>query len=116
MATTKKNTRAKKSAKEQTKRVEPDLSLVLDENGNFVLDLYDHGEYASGKITACDVLVVYVKVVTVPDEEYAFISFPSYYKEGKRGRKGEYINQAFFIDKDIIQSMNEAVTNYCFGE
>lgn len=115
MATTKK-TASKRSKKEETKRVEPDFTIVLDDDGHFVLDLYDHGNYISGKITACDILIVYVRVIVVEDDKYAFVSFPSRYKEGKKGRKGEYINQAFFIDSDIIESMNEAVSDYVFND
>ena len=119
MATKKTNTttrgkRTKDSAK--SKMVEPDLTLFLDEDSNFELDLYDKGNYISAKLTCCGIFVVYARVVVVEDDEYAFVAFPSYYREGKKGKKGEYVNQAFFIDSDIIKTMNTAVTKYCFSE
>ena len=120
MATSKKTASKRstnsKTKKEDKKRIEPDFSLVLDDDSHFILDVYDKGDYLSAKLTCCDIFIVYAKVVVMQEDEYAFIAFPSYYREGKKGKKGEYINQAFFIDKDIIESMNTAVTEYIFSE
>lgn len=124
MANTKSTAKGAKSrsttkgkAKEK-KIVESDFWCELDKDGIFTLDLYvkDDGENANVKITCADKFVCYGRLAFAEDkdgEEYCFVALPSF-AVGK-GRKRKYINQAFFVDSDIVHTMNDLVNEYWYN-
>ena len=110
MATTRKSTTTRRTKTTPNKKVEPNITYVLDDDGYFVLDLYDYGENVSAKLTCCDKFICYGRVVMSDEKKEAFVSFPSY-----KTKDGNYKSQAFFIDSDIVKTMNESVTDYCYN-
>ena len=114
MAQTKKNTKkANTKSKAKAKgsdEVIPDFYIeATSENGATVeLSLYDRGEDKkdSVKLLIDNTFVIYCQAVLM--EDYAFLSYPNF----KAGDK--YINQAFCIDKELNEKLNDALTGYYF--
>lgn len=101
MATSKRKTT---KAKKTKKQVESDFFAEISDG--ITLDLYDRGEKGiNAKITLCDAFVIFARVVD--GEKGSFLSYPSF-----KTKNGDYINQAYCFDKDIIKTINEAIENY----
>lgn len=116
MATTKKaskKTSSKKATKKETIEVIPELyeEFPLGETGAEVLSmsLYEReGKPDNLKFVVADTIVVYAKAIVMDD--YAFVSWPNF----KAGDK--FINQAFCIDKEILEKINDTLTAYYFDD
>ena len=63
--------------------------------------IYDGGKKHNdfGSISLDCGFVIYITIVET--EKGRFISYPSY-----KNKKGEYINQAYCFDKDVIEELN----------
>lgn len=116
----KSRTNAKGKAKEKEKKpVESNFWCELDDDGIFTLDVYvkDDGENANIKITCAEKFVCYGRLAFAEDEdgeEYCFASLPSF--AVGNGRKRKYVNQAFFIDSDIVKTLNNALNSFWYAE
>lgn len=64
--------------------------------------IYDGGKKRNdyGSISLDCGFVIYITVVET--KKGRFISYPSY-----KNKKGEYINQAYCFDKDVIEELND---------
>lgn len=64
--------------------------------------IYDGGKKRNdyGSISLDCGFVIYISVVET--KKGRFISYPSY-----KNKKGEYINQAYCFDKDVIEELND---------
>ena len=101
MATSRRKTT---KAKETKKQVESDFFAEIADG--VTLDLYDRREKGiSAKITLGDAFVIYERVVD--GEKGPFLSYPSF-----KTKKGDYVNQAYCFDKEIIKAINEAIETY----
>lgn len=101
MATNRTKTTKEKKTKKQ---VESDFFVEIADG--VTLDLYDRGRKGiNAKITLLDAFVIFARVVD--GEKGAFLSYPSF-----KTKKGDYVNQAYCFDKDIIKSINEAIETY----
>ena len=82
------------------------------ETGNGVnveLSLYEReGKADTIKLVIGDAFIIYGRAIVV--EDYAFLSYPSF----KSGDK--FINQAFCIDKELNELINDALTDYYFND
>lgn len=107
-------TKGAKSTK-KNKAVESDYSFTIkadNESGQSCIDvdLYerDNGN-VSAKITLAGCFVIYARVVN--GKNGAFMSYPSF-----KNKNGDYINQAFCFDKDIIAEINAELEEYFNAE
>jgi len=105
--TTKSVTAQKKNAgrgKAKSVQVIPDYTFtVCDEN--VVIDVYEREKSTTCKITLCNAFIIYARVID--GKNGAFISYPSF-----KNKDGEYINQAFCFDKDVIAEINAGLEEY----
>lgn len=96
----------------KTKKNEPVFSFEVNEN--IFVDVFEWGEDEyTVKITICDCFVVFGRVVFYKKnrKERAFVSMPSY-----KNKKGEYINQAYFFDAEIVKEIESAVEGFIFDK
>lgn len=118
MAQTKKTTAGKtaknakaKSSKGKKPEILPDFYKEFEtESGASVeLSLYDKEDKADGiKLVIGGAFIIYGRAIVCDD--YAFVSYPSF----KSGDK--FVNQAFCIEKELNEQINDALTDYYFGE
>lgn len=91
-------------AKENKKQVESDFFVEIADG--VTLDLYDRGKKGiNAKITLLDAFVIFARVID--GEKGAFLSYPSF-----KTKNGDYVNQAYCFDKEIIKAINEAIETY----
>lgn len=83
-----------KSKKEKKEYMERDIAAGS-------IRIYDGGKNRNdyGSISLDCGFVIYITIVET--EKGRFISYPSY-----KTKKGEYINQAYCFDKDVIEELN----------
>ena len=113
MAQTKKAAAKKQSTKGKAKATAqaiPDFYFEVDSDkgAHVELSLYDRGEDKkdSVKLLIDETFVIYCQAVVMDD--YAFLSYPSF----KAGEK--FVNQAFSIDSELNDKLNDAITDYYF--
>ena len=94
----------------KTKKNEPVFSFEVNEN--IFVDVFEWGEDKyTVKITICDCFVVFGRVLFYKKNRKgrAFVSMPNY-----KNKKGEYINQCYFFDKDIVNEINSTIEDFVF--
>ena len=91
-------------AKETKKQVESDFFAEIADG--VTLDLYNRGSKGiKAKITLLNAFVIFASVVG--GKNGLFLSYPSF-----KTKNGDYVNQAYCFDKEIIKTINEAIEAY----
>lgn len=108
------NTKAKKTKASEKPEVLPDFwrEYPLGENGETVeLSLYDRGADKDDRVKLLigGTFIIYCTAKVMDD--YAFLSYPSF-----KTKDGNYINQAFSIDKELNEKINDDLTDYYFDD
>lgn len=112
MAQTKKSSKSKKESYEEIV-ADFHADFMTDSGASVTLDLYDNGDKNDRvKLTIGDAFIIYCTAIVVnkKKEQYAFLSYPSFYSE----KNEKYYNQAYCFEKELISEMNEALTGYYF--
>lgn len=112
-----KKTNTKGKGKGKDYEVVPDFAAdFMTENGTTVeLALYDNGydKQDRVKLVIGGAFIIYCSAVVVDKnkkEKYVFLSYPSFYSK----KFEKYFNQAYCIEKSLIEEINEKLTDYYF--
>lgn len=113
-----KKTNTKGKCKGKDYEVVPDFAAdFISQNGTTVeLALYDNGydKQDRVKLVIGGAFIIYCSAVVVDKnkkEKYVFLSYPSFYSK----KSEKYFNQAYCIDKSLIEEINDKLTDYYFN-
>lgn len=76
-------------------------------NKQVTLTCFDWGKNQSAKLTINEAFVIFGRIVAGSKKNTYFFSNPSY-----KDKDGEYHSLAYCFDKDIIEKINDAVTQF----